>query len=57
MDKQELLEIIKNKRENAQNDYERYRQKQNEYSQDMLVIRGEIMAYLDMECLVRNMEG
>ena len=57
MDKQELLEIIKNKRENAQNDYERYRQKQNEYSQDMLVIRGEIMAYLDLECLVRNMEG
>ena len=46
---EELLEIIKKKKETAQTDLNRYLQKPNEYAKDILIIRGELMAYIDLE--------
>lgn len=52
-----LLDMIKAKRESAQNDYTRFMmQNENAYKDNMMICRGEIMAYLDMECMIRNME-
>lgn len=54
--KEQLLEIIKQKKESANADYNRFLQNQNAYQDKLLIIRGEIMAYMDLECVIRNME-
>ena len=52
-----LLDMIKAKRESAQNDYTRFMQRnENAYKDDMLICRGEIMAYMDLESMIKNME-
>lgn len=56
MDKVNLLELIKNKADNALNDYNRFMQKPNveEYRKNALLCKGQYEAYIDLEYFIKT---
>ena len=50
----ELLEIIEQKKQSALNDYNRFMQKPNAYEKQLLLVRGQYEAYLDIECYIKS---